>query len=183
MVYRALLSRYHAEEEDFWKAHKESWENYWSRSELQVPNERLQQAYDAEMYKLYSNERENALPVTLQGVWNNDSRMPAWCGDLHNDMNVQACYWPVYKNNHVELGSAYIDHYASAMPRLMERAEKLFGIKDAIHCPVMMAPGGYGAGGEWCYWNCLLGPELFVAADFVWYYEFSRDEERLASAV
>lgn len=148
-----------------------------------MPNERLQQAYDAEMYKIFSNERENGLPVTLQGIWNNDLRMPAWCGDLHNDMNVQACYWPVYKNNHAELGAAYIDYYTSIMPRLMERAYKLFGIPDAIHCPVMMAPGGYGAGGEWCFWNCLLGPELFVAADFVWYYEFSRDDKRLASSI
>ncbi|MBD5459366.1 MAG: hypothetical protein HDR26_00255 [Lachnospiraceae bacterium] len=180
---RALLTRYQAEEESFLKAHKESWEAYWSRSDLQVPNERLQQAYDAEMYKIYSNEREKVLPVTLQGVWNNDSRMPAWCGDLHNDMNVEACYWPVYKNNHAELGSAYIDYYAGIMPRLMERAEKLFGIKDAIHCPVMMAPGGYGAGGEWCFWNCLLGPELFVATDFIWYYAFSGDGKRLASAI
>lgn len=180
---RALLVRYQAEEADFLKAHKESWEDYWCRSDIRVPNERLQQAYEAEMYKIYCNERQNVLPVTLQGIWNNDSRMPAWCGDLHNDMNVQACYWPVYKHNHMELGAAYIDYYTSIMPRLTERAEKLFGIQDAIHCPVMMAPGGYGAGGEWCFWNCLLGPELFVAADFIWYYEFTRDEKRLTSSV
>jgi len=180
---RVLLERYQAREADFWKAHKESWEAYWSRSDVRLPDERLQQAYDAELYKIYSNERENVIPATLQGIWNNDSRMPAWCGDLHNDMNVQACYWPVYKTNHMELGAAYIDYYTGIMPRLMERAYKLFGIRDAIHCPIMMAPGGYGAGGEWCFWNCLLGPELFVAADFIWYYEFARDEARLASSV
>lgn len=180
---RTLLVRYQEKEAEFRKAHQKSWEEYWSRSDVTMPNERLQQAYDAEMYKIYSNERTNVLSVTLQGIWNNDARMPAWCGDLHNDMNVQACYWPVYKHNHTELGAAYIDYYTSIMPRLSERAYKLFGIRDAIHCPIMMAPGGYGAGGEWCFWNCLLGPELFVAADFIWYYEFSRDEKRLASSI
>lgn len=180
---QALVERYRAEEETFLKAHMASWEDYWSRSDIRVPNARLQQAYDAEMYKIYCNERPDVVPVTLQGIWNNDSRMPAWCGDMHNDMNVQACYWPVYKNNHMELGSAYIDYYTGIMPRLMQRAEKLFGIPDAIHCPVMMAPGGYGAGGEWCFWNCLLGPELFVATDFIWYYEFTRDGARLASSI
>ena len=179
----ALICRYQKEKDVFWEQHKKSWASYWEKADVTVPNERLQQAYDAEMYKIFSNERENGLPVTLQGIWNNDLRMPAWCGDLHNDMNVQACYWPVYKNNHAELGAAYIDYYTSIMPRLMERAYKLFGISNAIHCPVMMAPGGYGAGGEWCFWNCLLGPELFVAADFVWYYEFSRDDKRLASSI
>lgn len=180
---RKLICRYQAKGADFWKAHQKSWEEYWSRSDIRVPDERLQQAYDAEMYKIYCNERTDVLPVTLQGIWNNDARMPAWCGDMHNDMNVQACYWPVYKNNHVELGAAYIDYYTSIMPRLSERADKLFGIQDAIHCPIMMAPGGYGAGGEWCFWNCLLGPELFVAADFIWYYEFSGDEKRLAASI
>lgn len=179
----ALLIRYQAEKADLWQAHQRSWETYWARADIRVPDEQLQQAYDAEMYKIYANERPDVLPVTLQGIWNNDVRMPAWCGDLHNDLNVQACYWPVYKNNHAELGAAYIDHYVSSMPRLMERAYKLFGVQDAIHCPVMMAPGGCGAGGEWSFWNCLLGPELFVAADFIWYYEFSRDRERLASSI
>lgn len=179
----ALLLRYQKEEAGFKSRHDSSWAEYWGRADITMPNERLQQAYDAEMYKIYSNEREGGMPVTLMGIWNNDTRMPAWCGDLHNDMNVQACYWPVYKNNHAELGAAYIDYYASIMPRLMERAEKLFGIPDAIHCPVMMAPGGYGAGGEWSFWNCLLGPELFVAADFIWYYEFTRDDKRLAASI
>lgn len=179
----ALLARYRAKEADFLNAHKASWEAYWEKSDIRVPDRRLQQAYDAEMYKIHCNERAGMLPVTLMGIWNNDSRMPAWCGDLHNDMNVQACYWPAYKNNHGEAAAAYIDYYAGVMPRLTERAEKLFGIKDAVHCPVMMAPGGYGAGGEWCFWNCLLGPELFVAADFICYYEFTRDEERLESSV
>lgn len=179
----ALLARYRAKEADFLNAHKASWASYWEKSDIRVPDRRLQQAYDAEMYKIHCNEREGMLPVTLMGIWNNDSRMPAWCGDLHNDMNVQACYWPAYKSNHGEAAAAYIDYYAGVMPRLTERAEKLFGIKDAVHCPLMMAPGGYGAGGEWCFWNCLLGPELFVAADFIWYYEFTRDEERLESSV
>ncbi len=180
---RSLITHYQKEEEGYILKHKQSWADYWDEADITVPNERLQQAYDSEMYKIFSNERESGLPVTLQGIWNNDRRMPAWCGDLHNDMNVQACYWPVYKNNHGKLGAAYIDYYANTMPRLIERAEKLFGVLDAIHCPVMMAPGGYGAGGEWCFWNCLLEPELFVSTDFVWYYEFTGDDKRLESAI
>lgn len=179
-----LLKKYAAQPETFFKKHLEAWEDFFRRSEITVPDAYLQQAYDLEMYKIFCNERRKSWPVTLQGIWNNDVRMPAWCGDFHNDMNVQACYWPVYKTNHIELAEAYVDYYTQqAMPRLMERAEKLFGIKDAIHCPVMMGVDGFGAGAEWCFWNCLLGPELFVATDFVWYYEFSRDKKRLESAV
>ena len=65
----------------------------------------------------------------------------------------------------------------------MERAYKLFGIKDAIHIPTMMAPDGTGAASEWCYWNSLLGPELFVAVDFTWFYEYSREEDTLRDKI
>ena len=77
-----------------------------------MPSERLQEAFEQEMYKLYCNEREDASPITLQGVWNPDNRMPAWFGDLHNDLNVQSCYWPAYKTGNVKLVRPYIDYYA-----------------------------------------------------------------------
>lgn len=178
-----LLNSYVQNEEVFKKAHDVSWREFWSRFDVNIPNDRLQHAFYTEMYKIYANERKTSWPVTLQGVWNNDARMPAWYGDWHNDLNVQSCYWPVYKTNNIELAEAYIDYYTKSMPRLTERAYKLFGIKDAIHCPVMMGPDGYGVAGEWCFWNVLLGPELFVAADFCWYYEFSRNAEKLKSSV
>ncbi len=178
-----LLEKYLEHEEVFREAHTASWAEFWSRFDLSVPNDRLQQAFYQEMYKIFSNERRGSWPVTLQGVWNNDAKIPAWYGDMHNDLNVQSCYWAAYKTNNIELAEAYIDYYTGAMPRLTERAYKLFGIKNAIHCPVQMAPEGYAAGGEWCFWNELLGPELFVAADFCWYYEYSRNLEKLESSV
>jgi hypothetical protein len=139
-----LLNKYVQNEKTFKAAHDDSWKEFWSRSDMSIPNERLQHAFYTEMYKVYANERKTSWPVTLQGVWNNDARMPAWFGDWHNDLNVQSCYWPVYKTNNIELAEAYIDYYTKSMPRLTERAYKLFGIKNAIHCPVMMGPDGYG---------------------------------------
>lgn len=178
-----LLRVYSEGEKEFKEAHNASWQEFWKRSAVTVPNDRLQHAYNLEMYKIFANERRNSRPVTLQGIWNNDARMPVWYGDWHNDLNVQSCYWAPFKTNHIELAEPYIDYYTKAMPRLTERAYKLFGIKDAIHCPVMMGPDGYGVGGEWCFWNVLLGPELFVATDFCWYYEYSRDLDKLKSSI
>lgn len=168
---------------EYKKAHKADWDAYWSGFGMKVPNERLQEAFLQEMYKLYCNERETSMPVTLQGVWNPDNRMPAWFGDLHNDLNVQSCYWPAYKTGNVNLVRPYIEYYFKAMPRLEDRAWKLFGIKNAIHVPVMMAPNGYGAASEWCYWNSILGPELFVAVDFTWFYEYSREKDTLREKI
>lgn len=69
---RRLLTRYQQDEEKFLQCHKQSWATYWDRSDITMPNNRLQQAYDAEMYKIFCNERADGFPVTLQGIWNND---------------------------------------------------------------------------------------------------------------
>ena len=178
-----LTAAYLENREHYLKAHEADWAAFWNRSSIEVPNERLQEAFAQEMYKLYCNEREDSMPITLQGIWNPNHRMPAWYGDLHNDLNVQSCYWPAYKTGNVNLVRPYIEYYAAAMPRLEERAWKLFGIKNAIHIPTMMAPDGTGAASEWCFWNTLLGPELFVAVDFVWFYEYSREQDTLRDKI
>ena len=180
---RKLAHTYVREKDTFLAEHEKDWAAYWNGFNITVPNQRLQEAFEQEMYKLYCNEREHSSPVTLQGVWNPDNRMPAWYGDLRNDLNVQSCYWPAYKTGNVKLVRSYIDYYTKAMPRLMERAWKLFGIRDAVHVPVMMAPDGTGAASEWCYWNTLLGPELFVAVDFTWFYEYSREQDTLKNQI
>ena len=174
--YLAHLEKHRAE-------HEADWENYWSGFGIKIPNARLQEAFEQEMYKLYCNEREFGSPVTLQGIWNPDNRMPAWFGDLHNDLNVEACYWAAFRTGNVRLVRPYVDAYAAAIPRLMERAKKLFGVENAIHLPVMMAPDGTGAASEWCFWNTVVGPELFAAADFTWFYEYTQDVDTLREKI
>jgi hypothetical protein len=177
------LKRYCKEIPAHFIDHCKDWNTFWTGFDITLPDERLQMAFDIEMYKLYCNERANSMPVTLQGVWNNNTRMPAWYGDLHNDLNVQACYWAAFKTGNAGLVRPYIDYYSKAMKRLQVRAEKLFGIKDAIHIPTMMAPDGTGAASEWCYWNTILGPELFVTTDFCWFYKYTQDKEALQSKI
>ncbi|MDR2657965.1 MAG: hypothetical protein LBB86_09090 [Oscillospiraceae bacterium] len=179
----ALLEDYAANIESYDGRHEESWREFWDVCDVATPTARLNDAFDLEMYKMFCNERPGGSAVTLQGVWNAHDRMPAWYGDLHNDLNVQACYWPAFKTGHAKLADAYLRVYKSAAPRLSERAKKLFGVDRAIHIPVMMSPDGYAASVEWCFWNVLLGPELFVAVDFCWYYEFTQDETALRDTI
>ena len=180
---RKLTADYLAQTDRFLQAHEEDWKRYRSGFGITIPNERLQESFDQEMYKLYCNEREDSMPITLQGIWNPDNRMPAWYGDLHNDLNVQSCYWPAYKTGNVKLVRPYVDYYFAAISRFEERAKKLFGLDDAIHLPTMMAPDGTGAASEWCYWNTILGPELFAAVDFTWFYEYSRETDTLRDKI
>ncbi len=178
-----LAKDYMEDSKKYFYAHKADWKNYYAGFDVHVPNERLQEAFDTEMYKLYCNERSTSMPVTLQGVWNSNERMPAWYGDLHNDLNVEACYWAAFRTGNANLARPYVEYYTVAARRLEERAYKLFGVEDAIHIPIMMAPNGYGAASEWCFWNSILGPELFVATDFCWFYEYTQDRDTLKTKI
>jgi hypothetical protein len=177
------LKQYCKKQPEHFLRHCKDWNTFWAGFDINIPEDRLQMAFDTEMYKLYCNERADSSPITLQGVWNPNTRMPAWFGDLHNDLNVQSCYWAAYKTGNANLVRPYIDYYSKAIERLQVRADKLFGIKDAIHVPTMMAPDGTGAASEWCYWNTILGPELFVTTDFCWFYKYTQDKEALRDKI
>jgi len=43
-------------------------------------------------YLFISSSRKNGLPINLQGIWNGTYE-PKWDSDIHNDENVQMCYW------------------------------------------------------------------------------------------
>ena len=178
-----LVQKHIAERENSLAEHFSSWEEYWEKFEIHIPDERLQQASELEMYKLFCNARKYSTPVTLQGIWNYDRVLPPWLGDLHNDLNVQACYWAAFKTGHVDLVYPYIKYYSEAIPHFHYRAKLFTGIDNAIHVPTLMNLKGHGAGAEWCFWNTLIGPELYAAVDFCWYYEFTQDKKILGEIV
>jgi Trehalose and maltose hydrolases (possible phosphorylases) len=163
--------------------HFESWTDFWKKSDIRIQDDRLQQAFYLEQYKLFCNARNNSTPITLQGIWNDDKTLPPWLGDLHNDLNVQSCYWVAFKTGHADLVYPYIKHYYDAISHFRHRARLLTGIDDAIQVPTLMNLNGYGAGSEWNFWNTLLGPELYTAVDFCWYFEFTQDKRVLEEIV
>ena len=165
------------------ESHQASWSRFWSECDINLPDERLQQAVRLEKYKLFCNARNTSTPVTLQGIWNSDLRMPSWLGDLHNDMNVQACYWAAFKTGHAELAFPYIKHYSDASEHFQRRAKQFTGVDRAIQIPTSMGLDGKGVGTEWHIWNTLLGPELYAAVDFCWYFEYTQDRDILRDRI
>lgn len=62
-----LVQDYLDNRDAYLEAHRLDWKTFWDGFAVEVPNERLQEAFEQEMYKLYCNEREDSSPVTLQG--------------------------------------------------------------------------------------------------------------------
>ena len=96
-------------EKDF-ISHKKWWSEFWSKSEITLPDEKLEKQWYLELYKFGSAARGNTPPITLQAVWTADNeKIPPWKGDFHNDLNTQLSYWPSYSGNHLKEADGFVD--------------------------------------------------------------------------
>ena len=113
------------------KEHAAWWDDYWKVSALSIPDSRLENLYYAEMYKLACSTRPDGWPITLQGLWTLDGRMPPWSGDYHLDMNVQESVWPIYTSNRLNLGLSLYDFFLACLPRFQKNCREFFGFDGA----------------------------------------------------
>jgi len=169
--------------DDLLASHTKEWSDFWSRFSVSLPEPILQQGLELELYKLFCNARPQGLPMTLQGIWNHDQAMPAWTGDWHNDLNLQACYWSAFKTNHIDLARPYIELFSQCLPHFEKRSREYFEIEGGTSVPTLMGPGGHAAGTAWTSWSMLLGPELFAGIDFCWLQDYQPEEERLRGTI
>ncbi len=61
------------------KTHSSWWNEFWSKSEINIPDALLEKQWYLEQYKFGSAARADAPPISLQAVWTADNgRMPPW---------------------------------------------------------------------------------------------------------
>ncbi len=92
------------------KTHRIWWKEFWSRSDITIPDQIIQKQWYLEQYKFGAAARKGAPPISLQAVWTADNgKLPPWKGDFHHDLNTQLSYWPSYSGNHLDGEEAFID--------------------------------------------------------------------------
>ena len=73
-------------------------------------------------YFLGAGSRPGHAPMPLQGVWTADqSALPPWKGDYHNDLNTQFTYAAYLTSNHLQQGEAFLDHLWKLLPAARSR--------------------------------------------------------------
>jgi alpha-L-fucosidase 2 len=77
-------------------------------------------------YLLASSSRPGGLPANLQGLWNN-SNIPPWCSDYHNDINVQMSYWAAESANLSECHIPLFDFIIAQAEPCRIATRKAFG--------------------------------------------------------
>jgi len=131
-------------------ASRDYWEKWWRESpEIDVPDATIREIHDLGMYKFGSMAGADGVPAPLQGPWIEDYRLPPWHGDYHFNINVQLCYWPAFRGNHLEALMPLFRMIRGWWPVMRENARKFAGIEDGFLLPFSCDDRGKLIGGYW----------------------------------
>lgn len=126
------------------------WAQWWRGCpELELPNESLQHLYQYGMYKFAGLTNPLGVAATLQGPWIEDYQLPPWSSDYHFNINVQMCYWPAFRGNHLENLKPLFDLIFSWEEHLKDNARKFAGVKDGRMLPHAVDDHCTCMGGFW----------------------------------
>jgi len=132
------------------KNSKDYWRQWWNETpEIEVPDPLIREIHDLGMYKFGSMAGSDGVPATLQGPWIEDYRLPPWHGDYHFNINVQLCYWPAFRGNHLETLKPLFRMVLGWRPLMRENARKFAGIPDGYMLAHSVDDRGTTIGGYW----------------------------------
>ena len=156
------------------KEHKKWWKDFWSRSDIDIPDPLLEKQWCLEQYKFGSAARENTPPISLQAVWTADNgRMPPWKGDFHHDLNTQLSYWPAYSGNHLDLEIGFLNWLWDIKPVAERYTKQYFGV-DGLNVPGVSTLTGEPMGG-WIQYSCGPTVSAWLAHHFYLHWKYTRD--------
>ena len=89
------------------REHRRWWKDFWSKSEVQYEDPKVEQLWTMGLYALGCSTRPDKSPPHLQGIWNQHDA-PAWHGDFHFNVNVEESHWGACSSNHPELQEAFV---------------------------------------------------------------------------
>lgn len=123
-------------------------------------------------YLLHASSALGELPANLQGKWCEDLN-PAWECDLHQDINLQMCYWLAEAGDLSEATEALFRYLERALPHAREAAAKLYGCR-GIWLPIQTDPWGRSTP-ESAGWAVWVGAAAWLAQHFWTHWEYTLD--------
>jgi alpha-L-fucosidase 2 len=102
---------------------------------VQLPDARLQHAWDLGVHRWLAATAPNGVACTLQGPWLEDYQIPPWSCDYHFNINVQMIYQPGLALGRPAHLTPLWDLLREWMPGLQQAGEAFFGVPEAILLP------------------------------------------------
>jgi alpha-L-fucosidase 2 len=160
------------------RSHKQWWDGFWVRSEVTIPDERIQRHYNLVKYFYGAASRPDAPSMPLQAVWTQDSGgLPPWKGDFHHDLNTQMTYLAYHKAGLVDSGMSFINHMWRLLPAYRTFAKEFFDV-DGAAVPAVMTLNGKPLGG-WPQYALSPTYAIWIGQSFYLHWKHTMDDEFL----
>ncbi len=136
----------------------------------------LKQYFDFGRYLMYAGSVCAAMPLHLQGKWN-DLPNPPWNCDYHDDINTQMNYWPAEQIGMGDAHMALMRYVERMVPSARLTAKRLYGCRGVVmpYSDDLWARSTFGAGG----WGIWVGGAPWLAEHFYRHYEYTGNEAYL----
>ncbi len=158
--------------------HKAWWSNYWSKSDIVLPDKFIERQYNFNAYLLGSCSRKGKFPMPLQGVWTADNNgLPPWKGDYHHDLNTQMSYTSYLKANRLDAGESFIDYLLDMSEAGRKFSSEFYGV-EGLCLPSVMDIQGNSLGG-WCQYSLSPTNQLWLCDIMARHYFFTGDKQYL----
>lgn len=160
------------------ESHRKWWNGYYKRSSLSVPDNRLQQFYNMQLYKLACATRSNKPAIDLQGPWTSNTPWPAYW----NNLNMQLTYSPTFAANHLHIAESLIRMIDRNVDNLVNNVPELYRYNSAAigrsSSPDMISPVYLQKGvnnENWEDGKKELGNLTWMLHSYYQYYRYSMD--------
>ncbi|MBR4961167.1 MAG: hypothetical protein IKY52_09740, partial [Clostridia bacterium] len=132
-----------------YRKHDEWWKCFWSKSSVELPDEKLELYWYASLYAVACCMRNKNFPGGIWGAYATADGM-GFCGDYHMNYNYQAPFYALTSSNHTELLEPYSAPLNQFLPIGRQYAREFLGIEG------FFLPCGVGPYGMETYYNPLV---------------------------
>jgi hypothetical protein len=154
-------------------AHSAWWSNFWTKSYVQIPDQRIQNNWYGSLYLLACCSTSNSPPP---GLWGNfiSSTQPEWEGDYTLDYNYEGPFWGALACNHPELTDNYDKPLIDQISRGQATAQYILGITNGIYFYTHLVPSPGWDDDPGSFWG-QKSQSLFAAVDIAMRWKYTLD--------
>ena len=153
------------------QAHTKWWADFWSKSFIKIPDQKIQDNWYASLYLLACCSKAGCPAPGLWGNFATGDRME-WQGDYTLDYNYEAPFWAALPTNHLELANNYEQMMLDQIPRGLAIAQHYQNKGLYWYCHLIPTPGwsdDYGT-----FWGQKSG-SLFAVVNCVQRWRYTHD--------
>ena len=163
-----INSKTQSDVDNYLNAHHTWWNNFYSKSFIEIQNKTVEKEYYGSLYLLASCSRTGEMSPGLFANWSIYN--PPWSGDYTLNYNYEAPFYMTFPTNHTELADCYDKPVIDWIPYAQTLATQN-GYTGAYYCVHIQPLPGYQGGG-------LMNQKsagAFAATDMIMRYYYTRD--------